>query len=306
MMAAYILRRLVQTVLVILGVSALSFGSMFLSGDPTMVMASESWTRQQVDDFRHQMGFDRPWLVQYLDFLSRAVRGDFGVSLRQQQPVSQLLLQRLPATFELAAAAMVIAVGIGIPAGVVAATRRNTPVDRSLMLGALLGQSMPVFWLGLLLAMIFAVMLGWFPVAGRGGWQHLVLPATSLGLFSVAYNARMTRSAVLETLGQDYIRTAQAKGLSSVRVLTRHALRNALIPIVTVAGLQFGTLLGGAVITETIFAWPGVGRLTIQAIQGKDLPLVQASVTFLATIFVVLNLFIDLLYVVLDPRVRPR
>ena len=305
-MAAYILRRLLQTVLVILGVSALSFGSMFLSGDPTMVMASESWTRQQIDDFRHQMGFDRPWFVQYLDFLSRAARGDFGVSLRQQQPVSQLLLQRVPATLELAAAAMAVAVGVGIPAGVVAATRRNTPVDRSLMLGALLGQSMPVFWLGLLLAMIFAVMLGWFPVAGRGGWQHLVLPATSLGLFSVAYNARMTRSAVLETLGQDYIRTAQAKGLSSVRVLTRHALRNALIPIVTVAGLQFGNLLGGAVITETIFAWPGVGRLTIQATQGKDLPLVQASVTFLATIFVVLNLIIDLLYVVLDPRVRPR
>jgi len=305
-MAAYILRRLLQTVLVILGVSALSFGSMFLSGDPTMVMASESWTRQQIDDFRHQMGFDRPWLVQYLDFLSRAAHGDFGVSLRQQQPVSQLLLQRVPATLELAAAAMVVAVGVGIPAGVVAATRRNTPVDRSLMLGALLGQSMPVFWLGLLLAMIFSVMLGWFPVAGRGGWQHLVLPATSLGLFSVAYNARMTRSAVLETLGQDYIRTAQAKGLSSVRVLTRHALRNALIPIVTVAGLQFGNLLGGAVITETIFAWPGVGRLTIQAIQAKDLPLVQASVTFLATIFVALNLIIDLLYVVLDPRVRPR
>ncbi len=305
-MTAYILRRLLQTVLVILGVSALSFGSMFLSGDPTMVMASESWTRQQIDDFRHQMGFDRPWFVQYLDFLSRAAHGDLGVSLRQQQPVSQLLLQRVPATLELAAAAMAVAVGLGIPAGVIAATRRNSPVDRSLMLGALFGQSMPVFWLGLLLAMIFAVMLGWFPVAGRGGWQHLVLPATSLGLFSVAYNARMTRSAVLETLGQDYIRTAQAKGLSAFRVLTRHALRNALIPIVTVAGLQFGNLLGGAVITETIFAWPGVGRLTIQAIQGKDLPLVQASVTFLATIFVALNLVIDLFYVVLDPRVRPR
>jgi ABC-type dipeptide/oligopeptide/nickel transport system permease component len=305
-MAAYILRRLLQTVLVILGVSALSFGSMFLSGDPTMVMASESWTRQQVEEFRHQMGFDRPWLVQYVDFLSRAIHGDFGVSLRQQQPVFGLLVQRLPATFELALAAMAVAIGLGIPAGVLAATRRNTAVDRGVMLGALLGQSMPVFWLGLLLAMIFAVMLGWFPVAGRGGWEHLVLPAASLGLFSVAYNARMTRSAILETLGQDYIRTAHAKGLSGARVLVRHALRNALIPIVTVAGLQFGNLLGGAVITETIFAWPGVGRLTIQAIQGKDLPLVQAAVTFLATIFVALNLIIDLLYFVLDPRVRPR
>jgi ABC-type dipeptide/oligopeptide/nickel transport system permease component len=302
----YILRRLLQTVLVVLGVSALAFGSMFLSGDPTMVMASESWTRDQIAEFRHQMGFDRPWLVQYLDFLSRAVRGDFGVSLRQQQPVFRLLLQRMPATLELATAAMLIALGIGIPAGIIAATRRNTVVDRLLMVGALLGQSMPVFWLGLLLAMIFAVSLGWFPVAGRGGWNHLVLPAVSLGLFSVAYNARMTRSAILEVLGQDYIRTAQAKGVSWRRVLTRHALRNALIPVVTVAGLQFGGLLGGAVITESIFAWPGVGRLTIQAIQGKDLPLVQASVTVLATIFVVLNLFIDLLYAVMDPRVRPR
>lgn len=305
-MTAYILRRLLQTILVVLGVSALAFGSMFLSGDPTMVMAGESWTRQQVEEFRHQMGFDRPWLVQYLDFLSRAVRGDFGVSLRQQQPVFRLLLQRMPATLELTLAAMVIAVGVGIPAGIIAATHRNTLLDRLLMVGALLGQSMPVFWLGLLLALIFAVSLGWFPVAGRGGWNHLVLPAVSLGLFSMAYNARMTRSAILEVLGQDFIRTAKAKGLSGTRVLTRHALRNALIPIITVAGLQFGSLLGGAVITESIFAWPGVGRLTIQAIQGKDLPLVQASVTVLATIFVVLNLVIDLLYAVMDPRVRPR
>jgi ABC-type dipeptide/oligopeptide/nickel transport system permease component len=305
-MAAYIARRLLQTVLVVLGVSALAFGTMFLSGDPTMVMAGESWTRDQIEAFRHQMGFDRPWLVQYVDFLGRAVHGDFGVSLRQQQPVFTLLLQRMPATLELTAAAMAVAVGVGIPVGIVAATHRNSGLDRLAMVGALLGQSMPVFWLGLLLALIFAVFLGWFPVAGRGGLEHLILPATSLGLFSVAYNARMTRSAILEVLGQEYIRTARAKGVSNARVLTRHALRNALIPVVTVVGLQFGNLLGGAVITESIFAWPGVGRLTIQAIQGKDIPLVQASVTLLATIFVVLNLLIDLLYVTLDPRVRPR
>jgi ABC-type dipeptide/oligopeptide/nickel transport system permease component len=305
-MVPYIARRLVQTILVVIGVSVLAYGMMFLSGDPTMVMAGESWTRAQVDEFRHQMGFDRPWVVQYLDFLGRAVHGDFGVSLRQQQPVFGLILQRMPATLELTFAAMIVAVGIGIPAGVVAATRRNTPLDRTFMLGALLGQSMPVFWLGLLLALVFAVLLGWFPVAGRDGWRHLILPATSLGLFSVAYNARMTRSAVLEVLGQEYIRTAQAKGVPRFGVLTRHALRNALIPVVTVAGLQFGNLLGGAVITESIFAWPGVGRLTLQAIQAKDLPLVQASVTLLATIFVVLNLLVDLLYVALDPRVRPR
>ncbi len=305
-MVPYIARRLLQTILVVLGVSVLAYGMMFLSGDPTMVMAGESWTRAQIDEFRHQMGFDRPWMVQYLDFLRRAVHGDFGVSLRQQQPVFRLILQRMPATLELTFAAMVVAVGVGIPAGVVAATRRNTPLDRTFMLGALLGQSMPVFWLGLLLALIFAVVLGWFPVAGRDGWRHLILPATSLGLFSVAYNARMTRSAVLEVLAQDYVRTARAKGVPGFGVLTRHALRNALIPVVTVAGLQFGNLLGGAVITESIFAWPGLGRLTLQAIQAKDLPLVQASVTLLATMYVVLNLLVDLLYVTLDPRVRPR
>jgi peptide/nickel transport system permease protein len=305
-MATYAARRLLETVLVVLGVSALAFGMMFLSGDPTMVMAGESWTHAQIDEFRHQMGFDRPWIVQYLDFLGRAVRGDFGVSLRQQQPVFLLILQRMPATLELTFAAMAVAVCIGIPVGVIAATRRNSVLDRTLMVGALLGQAMPVFWLGLLLALIFAVFLGWFPVAGRDGWRHLVLPAASLGLFSVAYNARMTRSAVLEVLGEEYIRTAHAKGVSRFGVLTRHALRNALIPVVTVVGLQFGNLLGGAVITESIFAWPGVGRLTLQAIQAKDLPLVQASVTLLATIFVVLNLLVDLLYVALDPRVRPR
>ena len=303
-MIAYLVRRLAQTVLVLVGVSILSFGTLFLTGDPTMLMAGESWNQQQVETFRHQMGFDRPWIVQYLDFLSRAVHGDFGVSLRQQQPTLALIADRLPATLQLAGASMAIAICVGVPVGVAAATRRNSIWDNLLMLGGLLGQSIPVFWLGLLMIMVFAVGLGWFPVAGTGGPQYLVLPALTLGLFSTAYIARMTRSSMLEVLGRDYVRTARSKGLGGRRVIVGHALRNALIPLVTVIGLQFGALLGGAVITETIFAWPGVGRLTIQAIQSKDLPLVQACVLFLAMIFVMANLVVDLLYAYLDPRIR--
>jgi ABC-type dipeptide/oligopeptide/nickel transport system permease component len=199
---------------------------------------------------------------------------------------------------------MAIAVCIGVPLGVAAATRRNSIWDNLLMLAGLLGQSLPVFWLGLLMIMIFAVGLGWFPVAGTGGPQHLILPALTLGLFSTAYIARMTRSSMLEVLGREFVRTAHAKGLALRNVVLKHALRNALIPLITVIGLQFGALLGGAVITETIFAWPGVGRLTIQAIQTKDLPLVQACVLLLAVIFVVANLLVDVLYAYLDPRIR--
>jgi ABC-type dipeptide/oligopeptide/nickel transport system permease component len=301
---AYLLRRLGQTVFVLLGVSVLSFGTLFLSGDPTMLMASETWNEQQIEQFRHQMGFDRPWIVQYLDFLGKAVHGDFGVSLRQQQPTINLVADRLPATLQLAAAAMAIAICIGVPVGIAAATRRGSLWDNLLMLVGLVGQSLPTFWLGLLLIMLFAVGLGWFPVAGTGGPDHLVLPAVTLGLFSTAYIARMTRSSMLEVLGRDYVRTARAKGLKERVVIQAHALRNALIPLITVVGLQVGALLGGAVITESIFAWPGIGRLTIQAIQSKDLPLVQACVLFLALMFVLANLVVDLLYAYLDPRIR--
>jgi peptide/nickel transport system permease protein len=301
---AYVIRRLLQTVLVLLGVTLLSFGTLFLSGDPTMLMVSESWDAQQIDEFRQRMGFDRPWYVQYGDFLSKAVRGDFGTSLRQQQPTFTLIAQRLPATLQLAGAAMAIALGVGLPVGVLAAIRRGSVWDNALMIGGLFGQSMPVFWLGLLLIMVFSVGLGWLPVAGADTPRHLILPAVTLGLFSTAYIARMARSSMLEVLGRDYVRTARAKGLNFRGVVIGHALRNALIPLVTVVGLQFGALLGGAVITETIFAWPGVGRLTIQAIQSKDLPLVQACVVLLASIFVLVNLAVDLVYTYLDPRIR--
>lgn len=288
----------------LLGVSFIAFGVMFLAGDPASAMIGEDWTREQVAEFRRQMGFDQPWYVQYGRFLSRAARGDLGVSLRQRQPNVSLILDRMPATLELALAAMLISVVIAIPAGVVSAASRNSWLDNLTRLGAMLGQAMPAFWLGIMLILIFGVGLRWTPVAGRGGLAHLILPALTLSAYPVARNARMMRSSVLEVLGQGYITTARAKGLREVLVLTRHAARNALIPVVTLIGLEFGALLGGAVITESIFAWPGVGRLTIQAIYGRDLPLVQAAVIVLAAVFVLINLLVDLLYVVLDPRIR--
>jgi ABC-type dipeptide/oligopeptide/nickel transport system permease component len=261
---------------------------------------------QDVQAFRHLMGFDRPWYVQYVEFIGRAIRGDFGTSLRHGVPAMQMVLQYMPATVQLAVAALLISVVFALPAGIISATRRNSIADHLSMLGALLGQSMPNFWLGIMLILIFAVNLGWFPVSGRDTWKNLVLPAITLGTFSLARNTRLIRSSLLEVLGHDYVRTARAKGLGERTVIIGHALRNALIPVVTVIGLQFGALLGGAVITETIFAWPGVGRLTVQAIYNKDFPIVQASVTTLALIFVVLNLLVDITYSYLDPRIRLR
>jgi peptide/nickel transport system permease protein len=301
---AYIVRRLLQSIIVLLGVSMLSFGLLFLSGDPAALMANEMWTATQLEEFRQQMGFDRPWYVQYYDFLSGAVRGDFGVSLRQRQPTFQLIMDRMPATLELAGASLLITVGVGVPLGVLAAIRRGSLWDSLLMLAALVGQSVPAFWLGLLLIMIFSVWLNWLPVAGRGGPQYLVLPAITLGLFATTYVARLARSSMLEVLSLDYVRTAYAKGLPRRSVIVRHALRNALLPLITIIGLQLGALLGGSVITETIFAWPGIGRLTYQAIQTKDLPLVQACVTVLAISFVLVNLLVDIAYTYLDPQVR--
>jgi peptide/nickel transport system permease protein len=267
-------------------------------------MAGDQWTPEQIAQFRHDMGFDRPWIVQYGEFLWRAAQGDFGVSLRQHQPTFMLIMERMPATLELTVAALAISTVLALPIGIISAARRNSLGDHLGMLLALVGQSVPVFWLGLMLILVFGVQLRLLPVAGRGGWDSLILPAVSLATFSLARNARIIRSSLLEVLGQDYVRTARAKGLVERAVLYRHALRNALIPVVTLIGLEFGTLRGGAVITETIFAWPGVGRLTVQAIFARDLPLVQTAVTVLATIFVLLNLAVDLLYTYLDPRIR--
>jgi peptide/nickel transport system permease protein len=307
-MTTYLIRRLLQTALVMLGVTAITFGAMFLNGDPTRLLLGETrgMSDEDIQAFRERLGFDRPVPIQYLDWLGKAVRGDFGISLHHRQSNFTMVMERLPATLELTFVGLAIALAVSIPLGVLAAVRRDTWLDRLAMVGAMFGQSIPVFWLGVMLMLIFGVALKWLPVSGRGGWQNIVMPAITVGVFSMARNARMIRSSMLEVLGQDYVRTARAKGVGERTVVLRHAFRNALIPIVTLIALDFGALLGGAVITEQIFAWPGVGRLVLQAINTKDFPLVQAAVTVLALTFVLINLAVDLLYTALDPRVRLR
>ena len=303
-MLTYIAKRLLQAVFVLWAVASISFGLTFLSGDPATLMIGDNWTAEQVANFREYMGFDRPVLVQYGEFLQRVVRGDFGVSVRQQIPVTRLILERLPATLELAVAALLIIVGVAIPVGVLSAIRRNSLSDRLAMSGALLAQSVPTFWLGIMLILIVGVYLQWLPISGRGTFLHLIMPAVTLATYSTARIARLVRSSMLDVLGNDYIRTAHAKGLSPRKVNYGHALRNALIPVITLLGIEVGSLLGGALITETVFAYPGIGRLTIQAIAARDLPLVQGVITFGAMIFVLVNLLVDLSYSVLDPRIR--
>jgi peptide/nickel transport system permease protein len=309
-MTQYIIRRILQAFLVMFGVTFLVFVVMFQAGDPVILMASPDASQEEIENLRRNLGLDRPWYIQYADFLGGAVRGDFGNSLRQGQPVFDLVMERIPATLQLAVSAFVFSVVISIPVGVISATKRNSIYDNVAMGFALLGQSLPVFFLGVMLIWIFGFVFGWLPSAGRGDpdvvsrLRHLILPAITLGTFSLAQNARLVRSSLLEVLGLDYVKTARAKGISEYHVIMRHALRNALIPVVTVIGIQFGALLGGAVITETVFAWPGIGRLLIQAINQQDFPLAVGAVTIIALIFVVLNLIVDLTYGFLDPRVR--
>jgi peptide/nickel transport system permease protein len=295
---------LLQGIVVLFGISFISFGAMFLNGDPTALMINETWTQEQIDDFRHRMGFDRPWPVQYLDFLSKAVRGDFGTSLRTTEPAFSLVLQRMPATLELTVASLVFSTLGAVPLGIISAVRRSTLPDYLSMTFAIIGQAVPVFWLGMLMIQLFGLELGWLPISGRGSIKHLIMPAVALGTFSLAVNARLIRSSLLEALEQSYVVTARSKGVSERAVVIRHALRNALIPVVVLVGLQLGTLLGGAIITETIFAWPGVGRLTVNSIYNRDFPVVQASVTLLASIFVVTNIGVDIACGFLDPRIR--
>jgi peptide/nickel transport system permease protein len=301
---AYIARRVLDSLTVLAGVSFIAFALLFLTGDPTYLLVPENYTRAQIQAFRHAAGFDRPWYVQYGDFVRHAVIGDFGASLRSQLPALPLVLERLPATFELAFAAMLVSLGITIPLGVMAATHRRTFVDTLCMAGGLLGQSTPTFWLGLLLILVFGVDLRWLPISGRGGAAHLVLPTVTLAMYTMGRNARVVRASMLDVLGNDFLRTARAKGLPRFAIVYRHALRNALLPVVTVVGLDFGVLLGGAIITETVFAWPGIGRLIVNAIYQKDFPVVEAAVVMIAAVFVTLNLLVDLTYAYLDPRIR--
>ena len=305
-MKVYLLRRFLQSLLVLLGVSFVVFGILFLTGDPALVLLPPDASADDVAKFRESMGFNDPFFVQYGRFLLGALRGDFGQSIRHGEPAFDLVMERMPATFELSGAALAIALCLAIPAGIVSAVRRNSVLDYISTIVALLGQSMPTFWLGIMLILLFSVQLNLLPSSGRGDWQHMLLPAITLGLFTTARITRLTRSGMLEVLSQDYIRTARAKGVGNPPVVWKHALKNAAIPIVTIVGIELGTLLGGSVITETIFAWPGVGRLSVQAIYNRDYPVVQAAVFTLAATFVLVNLVVDVLYTYLDPRIRLR
>lgn len=301
----FLVRRVLLTIPVLLGVATLVFALIHLvPGDPVQAMLGETASPQDVADLRTRLGLDRPLHVQYVAFLKGAATGDLGASLRTSQPVTAAILERLPATLELAVASMTVALLIALPLGIIAAVRAGTLVDHAATTVALLGISVPNFWLGPLLAIVFSVLLGWFPVSGRGTLAHLVLPAVTLGAPLAAILARMTRASLLEELRELYVLAARARGVSRMRAILRHAFRNSLIPIVTVVGLQCGAVLTGAVITETIFAWPGVGRLLIQSITFRDYPLVQGCILFIAVIYVSVNLVIDIAYGLLDPRIR--
>ena len=323
-MGTYLIRRLLQTILVIFGVTILAFLTLHMAGDPTYLYVSERASEAEVAETRAKLGFDRPLYVQYSTYLWGLVRGDMGNSLRTRTPAFDLVLERLPATIELTIFAMIIAILFAIPVGIFSAMNRGTAIDGGIMLFAMLGQSMPSFWLGIMLILFVSLNLRWLPISGHvpvlqpflagqfalalsnipDAVRHLTLPALTLGVFSLARNARLIRSSMLEVLSLDYVITARAKGLPGWVVVMRHAFRNALIPFITIIGLEFGFLLSGVVVTETVFSWPGVGRLVFNSINQRDIPVVQSAVVFFALLFVILNLFVDVIYTLLDPRIR--
>jgi peptide/nickel transport system permease protein len=300
----YVLARLAQSALVVLLSLTAVFGMVRLGGDPVLLFLPMDIQAKDVNEIRQRLGFNDPLLVQYGRFMAGAVRGDFGESLRYRRDAFGLVLERLPATLLLAGAAMALTLVAAVPLGVLTAVRRDTLVDHAGTLATVLGQATPGFWLGLMLIYLFAVQLRWLPTGGYGTLAQLIMPAVVLAAFYSARVARLTRSAVLEVLGEEYVKTARAKGLSEGRVIGKHTLRNAAIPIVTLAGLEAGQLLGGAVVTETIFAWPGLGRLTVQALLNRDFPVVMAAVSFTSVVYTLMNLVVDLAYGWLDPRVR--
>lgn len=332
-MLAFIIRRIISLIPVLIGVSIIVFFFIHLiPGDPVLAILGERATVENVERARHELGLDRPLWEQYFLYLDKIFHGDLGRSIRSNTPVSQELGAKFPATVELSLFALFIALLVGIPAGIISAAKRNSAIDTTVMFGALIGVSMPIFWLGLMLAFLFSVFLKWLPFSGRidpmitlpiktnlllldsilaGNWEafknslsHLILPSLALSTIPMAIIARMTRSCLLEELSQDYIRTARAKGLKENRVLLRHALKNAFLPVVTTIGLQAGTLLSGAILTETIFSWPGIGRWIYMAIQSRDYPIVQGATLLIALIYVLVNLLVDVSYAFLDPRIR--
>jgi ABC-type dipeptide/oligopeptide/nickel transport system permease component len=306
-MIRFIIRRVLLSIVVLAGVSFISSGMMLIAGDPIEVML-EGTTTTEADKaaLRRELGFDRPFLQQYAEFVLGAVRGDLGKSLRFHESAADIVLARVPATLRLSVAAMVIAVLVAVPLGIVSAARPNSPPDYAARLVSLLGQSIPLFWLGIVLVLVFSVRLGWLPSAGDLEAKSIVLPALTLGMYPMARIARTLRASLLDVLAREYILTARGKGLKERTVLSRHALRNAALPVLTIIGLQFGLLLGGAVVTETIFAWPGLGLLAVQSISWRDLPLLRAIVTIAAAMLVTVNLATDVLYAFVDPRIRLR
>jgi peptide/nickel transport system permease protein len=305
-MLRFLLRRLLHGVFVVWGVVTAVFFLVRLTGDPAVFLVDQSATRAEIEHARHLLGLDRSLPEQYGAFLLAAPRGDFGESIRSKQPAMRLVLQHLwPATVELAVVAALLSTVLAVPLGVLSATHKDGMADHVSRLGSLLLQSMPGFWLGLLLILLFAVELrGLLPAYGSGTWRHLILPAVALAAAPLAQNARLVRAGMLDVLQQDFVRTARAKGVPERTVLYRHAFKNAAIPFITVTGLSLGFMLSGAIIIETVFAWPGLGRLIVQAVPGRDFPVIQAGVFVFALIFVALNLLVDLLYAVVDPRVR--
>ncbi|HZS34518.1 MAG TPA: ABC transporter permease [Methylomirabilota bacterium] len=303
-LGGFLAYRLLRTLVALWLVSTVVFVVMRLSGDPVPLLLPPDAPISEMERVRHDLGLDQPLPVQYAVFLRNVVRGDFGRSIHFRQPAMDVARSYLVATFELGLVAFAIAVVVAFPVGVISAVRRNSLLDHTAMGFALIGQSAPTFFIGIVLILLLALRLDLFPTSGRGDWRHLVLPALTLGAFTMASIARITRSAVLEVLRADFVRTARAKGVAESWVIVKHTLRNAALPILTITGLQFGTLLGGAVVTETVFAWPGIGRLAIQSIYNRDYPVVQSTVFIAAVLFIVINLCLDVLYGVLDPRAR--
>lgn len=303
-MLEYLAKRLLWGLVSLAGITVVVFLILHLSGDPTALLLPVEATAQDIERFRHIMGFDRPIWIQYVDFARNAIHGDFGESFRYRMPAMGVVLERVPATAALTAAALAVALIISIPMGILAAVKKNTVWDNVAMALALVGQAVPGFFLAIMMIYVFAVKLRVLPTYGFKGIDSLVLPAITLGVYSAASLTRMLRANLSEVLQQDYIRTATAKGIRRRRTILRHALRNAVLPVLTLLGIQVGVLLGGSVITETVFAWPGMGRLVVQAVLNRDYPVVQAAVFFTAIIFLVVNLVIDVIYTVLDPRIR--
>jgi peptide/nickel transport system permease protein len=301
----YVRRRLLLAVLTFWAVSTIVWGLLYLTGDPVAILLAGTPAGQtDVEQLRRALGFDRPLPIQYLHFLNAAVQGDLGNSLRSGEPALLLVSRRVGFTVQLALLALTLALVISIPVGIVSAMFRGSLTDRTLMLLSMVGQSMPIFWVGLLMIAVFAVELRWFPAGGAGGIKYLFLPAATLALYPMARIARLVRSSLVDVLNQDYILAARARGLREALVVGKHALKNAALPVVTIVGLQFGYMLGGAVITETIFGWPGIGLFTVTAIHERDFPVVQAAVVLASGMFIALNFLVDLLYGWLDPRIR--